>query len=321
MIIRATVVLLSIALVWAGQAVAQFPVKPVRLVVPYAAGGPTDLVARFLGEKLSERWKQAVVIDNKPGASGVIGAESVIASVPDGYTLLLHATSGITIYQAMSKKPAFDTLRDLAPISSVVYSPLILVVNQSLPVDDVKGLIEYIKKNSGKISYGSAGPGALNHVGAELFKLRAGVQMLHVPYKGDAPVVADLLNGNLTLSFLSSNLAISQIKGGKLKGLAVTSRTRAEAIPELPTMIEAGVTDFELKAASGILGPKGLSADLLAKINQVVVEVLSRVEVKQRLLESGFTADPTTPEQYADRIRAEIEMWRSVVTRASIPLE
>src|SRR5262249_48635528 len=163
-----------------------------------------------------------------------------------------------------SRKPAFDTLRDLTPISGVVHSPLILVVNRTLPVDDVKGLVEYVRKNPDKVSYGSAGPGALNHVGAELFKLRAGLQMLHVPYKGDAPVVADTLNGTLTLSFLSSNLAIAQIKGGKLKGLAVTSRTRVEAMPELPTMIEAGYPDFDLRAWTGLLGPRGLPADLVS---------------------------------------------------------
>jgi tripartite-type tricarboxylate transporter receptor subunit TctC len=290
-------------------------------VVPYAAGGSADQVARYLGDKLSERWKQPVVVDNKPGASGAIGAEAVISSPPDGHTLLLHAAAGLAIYQATRKQPAFDTLRDLVPISSVVHSPLILVVHRSLPVEDVKGLIDYVRKNPGKISYGSAGPGAMNHVGVELLKLRTGLQMLHVPYKGDAPVVVDMLNGTLTLSFLSSNLAIAQIKGGKLKGLAVSTRTRSEAIPDLPTMAEAGFADFDLKAWSGILGPRGLPADLVARLNQAVVEVLSQPEVKRRLLESGFTADPTTPEQFSERIRGEIDMWRSVVTRANIPLE
>ena len=317
----ALALLAAAAMAWAAQASAQFPGRPVHLVVPYAAGGSADQVARYLAEKLTERWKQPVVVDNKPGASGAIGVEAVIASPPDGHTLLLHAAAGLAIYQAVRRQPAFDTLRDLAPITAVVNSPLILVVNRSLPVDDVKGLLEYVRKNPGKVSYGSAGPGAMNHVGMELLKLRTGLEMVHVPYKGDAPVVVDLLNGTLTLSFLSSNLAIAQIKGGKMKGLAVSTRNRSEAIPELPTMAEAGFPDFDLKAWSGLLGPRAMPPDVVAKINAAVVEILNEPGTKRRMLESGFTVDPTTPEQFRDRIRGEIEMWRSVVTRAHIPLE
>jgi tripartite-type tricarboxylate transporter receptor subunit TctC len=212
--LRTFLAVFAVVAVWSGSAAAQFPSKQVRIVVPYAAGGSADLVARYLAEKLTERWKQPVIVDNKPGASGAIGVQAVTASPADGHTLLLHAAAGLAIYQAVRKEPAFDTLRDLTPISSVVHSPLVLVVNKSLPVDDVKGLLEYVRSNPGKVSFGSAGPGAMNHVGMELLKLRTGLQMLHVPYKGDAPVVTDMLNGSLTLSFLSSNLADKPGTGG-----------------------------------------------------------------------------------------------------------
>jgi tripartite-type tricarboxylate transporter receptor subunit TctC len=230
---RLACVLLGLA--WACAASAEYPEKPVRMIVPYPAAGAADIAARIIAERLAERWKQPVVVENRPGATGVIGVQALMASPPDGYTLILHATAGFTIYPASAKKPVYDPLKDMTPITPVAYSVLVAVVPASLPVNDMKAFLDYARKNPGKLSYGSAGIGAMNHIGMELLKLRAGLDLAHVPYKGDAPVVADMLNGNVTFSLLSSNVAIPQVRAGKLKGLAVTSRTRAESVPELPT--------------------------------------------------------------------------------------
>ncbi len=305
----------------AAAAQAQYPAKAVKIIVPYPAGGPLDTVARLVAAKLADKWKQPVVVDNKPGATGVIGTQALMASPPDGYTLMLHATAGLTIYQALAKAPAYDTLKDLTPISPASYSPLILVVNRGMAVDSVKGLIDHIKANPGKLSYGTAGIGAVNHVGMELFKRRTGTDVVHVPYKGDAPAIADLINGNVTMGFMSASLAIPQIRGGKLKALAITSRTRAESMPDLPTMIEAGLPDFELRAWNAFVGPAGLPRDLVMRINHDLVEVSADPAIRTRFAELGLVADSSTPEALVERIRAEIGEWRAVVKGAKIVAE
>jgi tripartite-type tricarboxylate transporter receptor subunit TctC len=308
-------------LAWVGTAGAQYPDKPVRMIVPYPAAGAADFAARIMAERFADRWKQPVVVENRPGATGVIGVQALMASPPDGYTLMLHATAGLTIYPATAKKPVYDTLKDLTPISPVAYSVLVAVVPASQPASDMKGFLDFAKKNPGKLSYGSAGIGAMNHIGMELLKLRAGLDIAHVPYKGDSLVIADMLNGNVSVSLMSSNVAIPQIRAGKLKGLAVTSRTRADSVPELPTMIEAGVADFELKPWNGIIGPGGLPRDIVLKVNRDATEILGQPEVRKRLAELGFVADPAPPEAMAERIRTETEMWRGLVKRTNLVLD
>lgn len=303
------------------HAQAPYPNKPVRIIVPYPAGGALDIVARVVAEKLMNKWKQTVIIDNKPGATGAIGTQALMASPPDGYTLLLHATAGLTISQAISRKPPYDTLKDLTPISPTSYSPMVLVVNPATPVDSVRGLIDYLKANPGRMSYASAGIGAVNHVGTELFKRRTGTDIAHAPYKGDSPAIADLINGNVTMAFMSASLAIPQIKAGKLKGLAVTSRTRSDSLPVLPTMIEAGLPDFELRAWNGFLGPAGLPRPIVEKINRDLAEISASPEVRARFAELGVVADSSSPEAFTERIRAEIETWRAVVKSANIVAE
>jgi tripartite-type tricarboxylate transporter receptor subunit TctC len=314
-------VLGALCLFAAGAAHAQYPNKPVRVIVPYPAGGALDLIGRVLAEKLSDRWKQPVVVDNKPGATGAIGTQALMASAPDGYTLLLHATAGLTISQALLKSPPYDTLRDLTSISSIAYSPMILVVNRSVPADSVKSLIDHLKANPGRLSYATAGIGAVNHVGMELFKRRTGTDITHVPYKGDSAAMGDLLSGNVALAFMSANLAIPQIRAGKLKALAVTSRVRAEALRELPTMIEAGLPDFELRSWNAVMGPAGLPRDIVMRVNQALVEIGADPGVRARFAELGLVSDTSTPEALAERIRAEIESWRAVVKGANIVAE
>jgi len=300
---------------------AQYPVKPVRIIVPYPAGGALDVIGRIVAEKLAEKWKQTVIVDNKPGATGVIGTQAVMTSAPDGYTLLLHATAGLTIYQALAKAPVYDTLKDLTPISPTAYSPMVLVVNRSIPADTVGSLIEYLKANPGRLTYATAGIGAVNHVGMELFKRRTGTDAAHVPYKGDSLAMTDLINGNVTMAFMSVSLAIPQIKAGKLKGLAVTSRTRSDTMRELPTMIEAGLADFELRSWNALMAPAGLPRDLVARINLALVEIAANPDVRARYADLGLVADSSTPEALVERIRIEIENWRAVVKAANIVAE
>jgi len=252
---RRTVLAFGAASLLGSQARARdWPDHPVRVVVPYAPGGPLDLVARLISEKLGARFGQSFVVENKPGANGAIGVQSVMASPPDGYTLLLHGSAGVTIYQAVMKQPAFDTLRDLTPISLVIYFDLILCANPALPFRTVKEFVAYAKANPGKLSYGTAGVGAMNHVGTEWFKGIAGIDIVHVPYRGDAPVAADLAAGVLGVAFVSSNVAIPLIKAGKLRALAAPSRRRIAVLPDMPTMAEAGYRACH-NVAGGFEGP------------------------------------------------------------------
>src|SRR3954469_5949642 len=272
---RRTALALGFAGAFARPALAaEWPERPVKIVVPYAPGGPVDLVGRLVGDKLAARLGQNFVIENKPGANGAIGVQALMAAPNDGYTLLLHASAGVTIYPAVMRNPAFDTLRDLTPISVVVLFDLILCANPEMPFRTVKEFVAYAKANPNKLSFGSAGVGAMNHVGTEWFKMMAGIDIVHVPYRGDAPVAADVASGTLGVSFVSSNLALPLIKAGKLRALAVPSRKRLAVLPDVPTMAEAGYPDFDLQPWTGLFGPAGLDKGIEAKLSAAVREIL-----------------------------------------------
>jgi tripartite-type tricarboxylate transporter receptor subunit TctC len=306
----------------AGRAAAAgWPDHPIRVVVPYAPAGPVDLVTRLVGEKLGARFGQSFVVENKPGANGAIGVQSVIASPPDGYTLLLHASAGVTIYQAVMKQPAFDTLRDLTPISLVCYFDLILCANPALPFRTVKEFVAYAKANPGKLSYGTAGVGAMNHVGAEWFKSMAGIDIVHVPYRGDAPVAADLAAGVLGVAFVSSNVSIPLIRTGKLNALAVPSRHRIAVLPDVPTMAEAGYPDFDLQPWAALFGPAGLDKSIVSSLDGALTQILTEPDVVQRLAGLSMTAAATTPEQLAAVIGKSITLWKGVAAKAKIAVE
>jgi tripartite-type tricarboxylate transporter receptor subunit TctC len=302
-------------------AAADWPDHPIRVVVPYAPGGPVDLVTRLVGEKLGTRFGQSFVVENKPGANGAIGVQSVIASPPDGYTLLLHASAGVTIYQAVMKQPAFDTLRDLTPISLVCYFDLILCANPALPFRTVKEFVAYAKANPGKLSYGTAGVGAMNHVGTEWFKSMAGIDIVHVPYRGDAPVAADLAAGVLGVAFVSSNVSIPLIRTGKLNALAVPSRHRIAVLPDVPTMAEAGYPDFDLQPWAALFGPAGLDKSIVSSLDGALTQILTEPDVVQRLAGLSMTAAATTPEQLAAVIGKSITLWKGVAAKAKIAVE
>jgi tripartite-type tricarboxylate transporter receptor subunit TctC len=300
---------------------AAWPERPVRIVVPYAPGGPVDLVARLIGDKLATKFGQGFVIENKPGANGAIGVQALMAAPADGYTLLMHGSAGVTIYPAVMKQPAFDTLRDLTPITLVDYFDLILCANPELPIKNVKELVAYAKANPGKLSYGTAGVGAMNHVGTEWFKTITGIDIVHVPYRGDAPVAADVMNGTLGVSFVSSNVAIPLIKAGKLRALAVPSRKRMVVLPDVPTMAEAGYSDFDLQPWTGFFGPANLDKSIVSALSVAMKEILAQPDVAERLAGLAMVPAFTTPEEFAALISKSIALWKDVATRTKIVVE
>jgi tripartite-type tricarboxylate transporter receptor subunit TctC len=300
---------------------ADWPERPVKIVVPYAPGGPVDVVARLIGEKLAGKFGQSFVIDNKPGANGAIGVQSVMAAPPDGYTLLMHGSAGTTIYPAVMRQPVFDTLRDLTPIALVVYFDLILCANPDKPFKTVKEFVDYAKANPGKLSFGSAGVGAMNHVGTEWFKMMTGIDMVHVPYRGDAPVATDVASGTLGVSFVSSNVAIPLIKAGKLRALAVPSRKRLAALPDVPTMAEAGYPEFDLQPSTGLFGPAQLDRKIVARLSGAMKEILAMPDVAERFAGLGMSPAFTTPEEFTTMIQKSIALWKDVAAKAKVVVE
>jgi tripartite-type tricarboxylate transporter receptor subunit TctC len=300
---------------------ASWPERPVKLVTPYAPGGPLDLAARLTADKLAARFGQSFVVENKPGANGAIGVQAVMAAPADGYTLLVHGSAGTTIYQAVMRQPAFDTLRDLTPITLIVYFDLILCANPEMPFKTVKDFVAYAKANPGRLSYGSAGVGAMNHVGAEWFKMMTDIDIVHVPYRGDAPVATDVASGTLGISFVSSNVAIPLIKAGKLRALAVPSRRRIAVLPDVPTMVEAGFPEFDLQPYAALFGPAQLDKEIVAALSASMKEILAQPEVAERLIDLGMTPAFTTPAELSEMIRKSIDLWKGVAAKAKVVVE
>jgi len=317
----ATLVVGAMLAVGTRPAQAAWPERPVRIVVPYAPGGPVDLVARLIGDKLVTKFGQSFVIENKPGANGVIGVQMLMAAPADGYTLLMHGSAGVTIYPAIMKEPVFDTLRDLTPITLVDYFDLILCADPELPLKDVQQFVAYAKAHPGKLSYGTAGVGAMNHVGTEWFKTMAGIDIVHVPYRGDAPVAADVMNGTLAVSFISSNVAIPLIKAGKLRALAVPSRQRMTVLPGVPTIAEVGYPEFDLQPWTGFFGPANLDRRIVSALSAAMKEILGQPDVADRLTGLAMVPAFTTPEEFSGMIRKSIALWRDVASRTKIVVE
>jgi len=319
--IRIAMRVLSVATVFAcvaaaGNALCQapaYPAKPIRLVVPFPPGGATDILARDVAQKLTEAWGQSVVVDNRPGAGGNIGAELVAHASPDGYTLLMGTVGTHAINASLYAKMPYDHIRDFAPVILVAGVPNVLVVNPALPVNSVAELIAYAKANPGKLNFASSGNGTSIHLSGELFKVMAGVQMTHVPYKGSAPAVQDLISGQVQLMFDNLPPSLPQIKAGKLRALAVTSATRAPALPDVPTMAEAGLPGFEASSWFGVLAPAGTPPAIVAKLNAEIAKWLATPEAKERLSKQGANAAGGSPEDFVKHIAAETAKWAKVV--------
>ncbi len=314
-----TVCALGLAL--AGGAWAQaWPSRPVRLVVPYPPGGPTDIVARVVAQRLQTQTGQPFIVDNRAGAGGNTGAEAVARSAPDGYTLLV-ATTAHAINPALFKNLTYSFARDFAPISQLTSGPLVVAVTPTLPVKTVAELIALAKSRPGELNYASSGNGQSTHLAGELFNAMAGTRMRHVPYKGSAPALADTIAGQVHLTFDTMLSAMPHVKADKLRALAVTSPRRSPAAPDLPTVAESGLPGYEVIAWNGLLAPAGTPRDVIARLNDEVRQALQQPDIQERFLAQGFGAAYSTPEAFAGFIAAEIEKWARVVKASGASIE
>jgi tripartite-type tricarboxylate transporter receptor subunit TctC len=310
--------LLSFPLLAAGQA---YPSKPIRLVVPFPPGGSLDVIARAIGQKLTEAWGQSVVIDNRPGAGGNIGADLVAKSAPDGYTILEGALSTHAVNVSLYAKMPYDPIKDFAPITLVAVTPNVLVLNTSFPVNSVPELLAYARANPGKLSFGSGSNGSAGHLAGELFKTEAGVDMVHIPYKGGAPALQALLAGDTQLMFDNLANSAAQLKAGKLKALAVTTAKRSSLIPELPTLSETGLPGFDIYTWWGFMAPAGTPKEIVAKWNAEVTRILNSPEMKAFFAQQGAEPAPDSPEQFAALIKNEITKYAKIVKQSGAKVD
>jgi tripartite-type tricarboxylate transporter receptor subunit TctC len=301
-----------------GAAAADYPDKPARVVVPVAAGGGVDVMARLLAAKLSERLGQQFVVENRAGAAGVIGTKAVIAAPGDGYTLL-YTPSSLSLTVAVHKTPPYDVAKDLTPIINVAVSPYALVVHPSLPVHDLKEFIAYARANPGRLSYSSAGVGSASHLAAELLKSMAGIEMVHVPNKGMNPALIDLMGGQVQALFASVPGMLAE-KSERLRPIAMAERKRSALLPDLPTIDEQGLTGFEVGNWAGLLAPADLDPAVVKKLNGEIVDILARADVKERIKTLGYDMIVSTPEEFGAQVTTDVERWSEVVRRANVPM-
>jgi len=290
-----------------------YPVRPIRIVVPFAAGGTSDLVTRIVGQALGAELKTAVVIDNRPGAGGNIGSELVAQAAPDGYTLLMGTVATHGINASLYKKLPFDPVKDFAPVSLVASTPSVLEVNPSLPIHSVQELIAYAKAHPGKLNFGSAGNGSSHHLAGELFKSMTGVQMTHVPYRGTAAAVTDTVGGQVQVIFDTLPSAMPFVKSGQLRPLAVTSAKRDPSLPDLPTLDESGLSGYEVGSWYGLLAPAHTPPDIVQKLSALVAQIVRRPDIQQKLSAQGATPVGDTPDEFAAHIQKELKKWAPVV--------
>ena len=305
----------------AGAAAAQtYPTKAVRLVVPFLAGGSTDIVGRTVAQKLSEMWGQQAFVDNRPGGGTTIGTEMVAKAAPDGYTLLV-TPAPFTINPSLLTKLPYDALTDFTPITLINTTPLVMVVNPGVPAKNVKELIALAKAKPGKLNFGSSGTGGSNHLAGELFDAMAGVKMVHIPYKGNAGALTDIVGGHLDVVYNGITSAVALIRGNKLRALAVTSLQRSAALPDVPTLDESGLKGFEAVAWNGLTAPAKTPREIIMKINADVIKIVNSPELKERLKADGSDPVGNSPEQYAAFLRNEIAKWAKVIKFVNVKPE
>jgi tripartite-type tricarboxylate transporter receptor subunit TctC len=319
MMMRAALAVVALALMCSAHA-QHYPAKPVRVVVPFPPGGPVDVVTRIVTPKLGESLGQQMVIDNRAGASGTIATGTVAKADPDGYVLLIGTTTTITVSQNLYRNLGYDPLKDLQPISRYAEVPSVLVVHPSVPAKSVRELIALAKAEPGKLSYGSAGPGTSQHLAVELFKQMAGVDMLHVPYKGGAPAMADLLGGQIVMTIEPLNTALPQVRNGRLKALGVTALKRIPALPELPPIAET-LPGYEATLWIGLLGPAGLPPQIVATLHKAVVTALQSNEVRERLAAQGAAAIGDSVRDFSDTIHRDARKWAALVKKMGLRLD
>lgn len=297
---------------------AAYPSKPVRIIVPYAAGGVADALPRIVGEKLQAKWKQPVVVENKPGASGNIGMEEGARSEPDGHTLVLAAAGNMTVNPTLFKNLRFDTARDFAPVTLLAASPNVLVVHPSVPAKTFKQLVAYAKANPGKLNFASPGDGSGAHLAGELLNIDADLKTVHVPYKGIAPAVNDLLGGNVQMMFAGISTVLPHIKAGKLVPVAIASPRRSPQLPDVPTVAEEGLPGFDVTSWYGIVVRSGTPREVVVKIQHDIAEALASEDVKAKLAGLGLEPVGNSPEAFDQTIKAETRKWGDIVRKAGI---
>ena len=313
--------LMATGLVISGAATAQsFPVKPVRIVVPYAAGGPYDDIARTLGQRLTDIWGQPVIVENRGGAGGNIGAEVVAKAAPDGYTMLLGNAGPITVNPTLFKKLPYDPQRDLAPVGMINASRMVLSVHPSLPAKNARELVVLARARPGQLNYGSSGVGNLQHLGMEILQIQGGVKMNHVPYKGAAPAFVDLIAGQVDAMFANIVGTMPHVRSGRVRAIGVSSAVRSPMLPDVPSVGEF-FKGFDIPTWSGIFAPTAVPREIIGKLNGDLVKVLQRADVKERFANQGSEATPSTPEALAEHVRKETAMYAGVIKAAKITSE
>ena len=305
----------------AAAATAQaYPSRPIRIVVPFGAGGGADLVTRFLAQRMTTALGTSVVVDNRPGGGGLIGTQIVATAAPDGYTLVEASATTLAVVPMMTKAP-YDALRDLAPITMMGAQPHVVVVHPSVPVKSLQELIAYAKAKPGTLNYASSGNGGPNHLGTELFKLDAGIQMTHIPYKGNGPALTDLLGGQVQVSLLTVAPSLPHIKAGKLRALAATSPERLPVLPDLPTVAELGFPNYEVRSWYGLLAPARTPRPIIARLHQEIASILKQPDAVEALKAQGVDPIGNTPSEFAAHIRNEITRWGRVVKALGLRLD
>lgn len=293
-----------------------YPAKPVRLIVPFAPGGGTDIMARILGQKLSENWKQQVVVDNRGGSGTIIGTELTVRAVPDGYTIML-ANIALALNPGLHEKLPYDALKDLTPIVLLASQPNAIAANPSFPASSVKELIALAKAKTIKLNFASSGSGGVGHISGEMFRLAIGADMVHIPYKGGGPAAIDVIAGHVPLAFISLPTVMSHMKSGKLKVLAITDSKRSAAAPNIPTVSET-LPGFQVDNWVGMLAPAGTPKDLIPKLNRDILAALQAADTRERLLAQGFDVQGSTAAQFGAVIKSDIEKYRKVIKAANI---
>ncbi|MEO8486404.1 MAG: tripartite tricarboxylate transporter substrate binding protein [Betaproteobacteria bacterium] len=305
---------LSLAAAVAPSAWAQaFPTKPVKLVVPFPPGGSLDNIGRLLAQKLSEAWGQQVVVENKPGAGGNIGADLVAKSPADGYTVVMGALSTHAVNPSLYRTMPYDAVKDFAPLSLVAITPNVLIVRTSTPIASVRDLIAYAKANPGRTNFGSGSNGSAGHLAGELFKIESGADVMHIPYKGGAPALQALLAGDTQFMFDNLANAMAQVKGGTVRAIAVTTAQRSKLVPELPTMAEGGMPGFDISTWFGLMAPAGTPPDVVARWNTAIVNALNAPDVREKMLAQGAEPAPMTSAQFAAFIARERDKYAKIV--------
>ncbi|TPQ33601.1 ABC transporter substrate-binding protein [Cupriavidus pinatubonensis] len=312
---------LALASAAAAHAEAPYPNRPIRVVLPSGAGTVTDQTARLIAERLSTSLKQPVVIDNRPGAGGNIAAIAVARAPADGYTLLFGTFGSLAVNKSLYDKPGYDPLKDFAPVASVAYLPNVLVVHPSVPARTVPELLALARKEPGKLTYGSFGNGSSSHLAGELFTHMAGVSITHIPYKGSAPSMTDLIGGRLTMMFDSVSTALPYIRDGRVRALAVTTQKPSDQLPGVPTLAAAGVPGYELTAWFGVVAPTGTPKAVVDRLNSEIVASLKQPEMASKLASQGTVPFPSTPAQFGSYIRAQYEKWDGLIKSANIRVE